>query len=345
MKSKLNILTLITILLIALTACTSTNTTSPKGIILPDLSGKTIQNYAEVINSPKITIVTATEHHETIPVDQFIRYGRGLNVGDQVNYGEMLYIYFSKGPQKVADTEKPQILGALNIEVPYASDFDPRLGVTVTDNVDNDLLNRLIVTGNVNTWDLSFSTQSLLYSVMDRAGNLTQVTREVKIIPNSIDTRYTDDLVLDRDYIGKSYTNDGIGMVTFHGCIDGDTAYFKSNGQTLYVRFLGIDTPETKTTVDPWGKAASDYTCNVLQNAGIIVLEHEGELYDSYGRYLAWIWVDGRLLNLEIVENAYSAAKGSSTSKYYEIFNLADLKTQGTKRRIWGELDPNYNYN
>ena len=68
-----------------------------------------------------------------------------------------------------------------------------------------------------------------------------------------------------------------------------------------------------------------------------IVLESEGEKpeKDSNDRYLAWVWVDGRLLNLEIVEESYSSTKGLSGSKYEQVFYDADLRTQKFKLRIW----------
>ena len=47
-------------------------------------------------------------------------------------------------------------------------------------------------------------------------------------------------------------------------CTDGDTAHFMIDGQDTTVRFLAIDTPETKkpnTPVQPYGKEASRYTC------------------------------------------------------------------------------------
>ena len=41
-------------------------------------------------------------------------------------------------------------------------------------------------------------------------------------------------------------------------------------------RFLGIDTPESTGTIEPWGKASSAYAKEVLYSAYSIVLEAEG---------------------------------------------------------------------
>lgn len=347
MKLRCKSLILILTVLLAglfLTACQG-NKNNQQEYVLPDLSGKTISNYKNSIDSSFITIVEKKENSDTIPLDQFIRYGGSLSAGDKVNAGNMVYVYFSSGPAKIADTEKPQIIGADDVEVEYSSTFDPYAGVTVTDNVDKDLTSRLIVTGTVNT--LIFKDQTITYTVMDRSGNTAEVVRKITIVPATLDTRYTDSLKLTTPYEGKNFLTDGIGVATVAKCIDGDTVHFYVAGQStpIAVRFLGIDTAESTALYEPWGKAASKYTCDKVTNAHTIVLERENEVFDSTGtRYLAWVWVDGRLLNLELVEEAYTPATGAADSKYSQIFSEADTKTQGTKRRIWGEKDPDYDY-
>lgn len=158
----------------------------------------------------------------------------------------------------------------------------------------------------------------------------------------------TSDIVkveMDFDYHGKTLENDGIEKVTLARTVDGDTAHFYTqNNQYIKVRFLGINTPESTMNHDPWGKAASNFTSNILYNAKEIVIEMEGNSTDVYGRTLAFVWVDGELLNLKLVLNAYSNAKISSSSKYYDAFIETDYQVSLTGRRIWGEIDPNYDY-
>ena len=47
---------------------------------------------------------------------------------------------------------------------------------------------------------------------------------------------------------------------------------------------------------------------------------------------------------MELVEEAYTSTKSVSGTKYTNTFYDAELKTQKTKRRIWGEKDPDYDY-
>lgn len=97
--------------------------------------------------------------------------------------------------------------------------------------------------------------------------------------------------------------------VTFDSCVDGDTANFIVNGKKTKFRFLAIDTPETvhpTKGVEKFGKNASEYTCNKLTNASLIEIEYEENKTDKYGRSLGWIWVDGSLLQDELVKYGYA---------------------------------------
>ncbi len=94
--------------------------------------------------------------------------------------------------------------------------------------------------------------------------------------------------------------------VKYNESVDGDTAKFKLNEEIITVRFLGIDTPETvhpSLGEQPYGKEASNYTKERLQNTNKIELEYDSNSSktDKYGRYLAWIWVDNSLLQEELI--------------------------------------------
>jgi micrococcal nuclease len=99
--------------------------------------------------------------------------------------------------------------------------------------------------------------------------------------------------------------------VTFDRCVDGDTASFIYNNESIKVRFLAIDTPETKHPtkgVEPYGEEASEYTCSKITNAKKIILEFDdnSSKTDKYNRYLAWVWVDGSLLQKELIDLGYA---------------------------------------
>ena len=165
--------------------------------------------------------------------------------------------------------------------------------------------------------------------------------------PAELHTNRTDQLTLDpSEYLNKSFLNDGIGEVELVQCIDGDTARFREGQEIFSVRFLGIDTPESTYRFDPWGNEASAYVCERLENAQIIVLEADPSTNrtDNTGRHLGFVWYDGRLINLEVIEQAYSPAQGVLNLRYGALMMEAFIEAQNTRRRIYGEEDPNFDY-
>lgn len=168
--------------------------------------------------------------------------------------------------------------------------------------------------------------------------------------PLPLDTQYTDQLKLNIDFAGKNFISDGIGEVSLTRCVDGDTISVSVGGGSITIRFLGIDTPESTTVVQPWGKAASAFVKEKLQGAYSIVLEAEGERKDNNNRYLAWVWYkttetdDYRLLNLEEVELAYTKFTFDSESKYFNAMFSGEKKASKSGERVWGGIDPDYNY-
>ncbi|MFB7139984.1 thermonuclease family protein [Gottfriedia sp. NPDC056225] len=113
-------------------------------------------------------------------------------------------------------------------------------------------------------------------------------------------------------------------------CIDGDTARFTTVGTT---RFLYIDTPESTRTIEPFGKEASAYTCNLLENAKTIELEYDGPKKDKYNRTLAWVWIDGRLIQKEIIKKGY-VEKFYDYGDYSYESELRSLQATAQKRGV-----------
>ena len=95
--------------------------------------------------------------------------------------------------------------------------------------------------------------------------------------------------------------------VTLSKTVDGDTAWFLVDGQDTKVRFLYIDTPESTNEIEPYGKEASKFVAQKLTQAQKIELElnSDGDQYDKYDRMLAWVFIDGKLLQEEIAREGY----------------------------------------
>ena len=54
------------------------------------------------------------------------------------------------------------------------------------------------------------------------------------------------------------------------------------------------------------GKKASNYTKSALAKAKKIEIQYDGNRTDKYGRKLAWIFVDGQLLQDKLVKKGYA---------------------------------------
>lgn len=129
--------------------------------------------------------------------------------------------------------------------------------------------------------------------------------------------------------------------VTLVKVVDGDTAWFDIDGQETKVRFLYIDTPESTTTIEPYGKEASEFVSNELNNAEKIELELnvDGDEYDKYDRLLAWIFVDNELLQEKIAKNGL-CEKFYDYGYEYTYKNIiveADKEAKAKKLGIYSE--------
>ena len=131
--------------------------------------------------------------------------------------------------------------------------------------------------------------------------------------------------------------------VSFGGCIDGDTAKLILNKEEIKVRMLAIDTPETKHPTigeEPFGKEASEYTCNMLKNAKKIEIEYDSnsDKLDKYDRHLVWLWVDDYLLQDEIIkEGLAEVAYLYDDYKYTGTLENHQTIAKVNKIGIWGE--------
>lgn len=128
--------------------------------------------------------------------------------------------------------------------------------------------------------------------------------------------------------------------VTLNRLIDGDTAVFNipNYDEPVTVRFLAINTPETKNKVEPFGKEASEFTEEKLTNCKKIILEYDNNSTetDKYNRRLAWIWVDDELLQELLLENGLAKIDYIyGNYKYLSELEKAEEKAKLSKIGIW----------
>lgn len=92
--------------------------------------------------------------------------------------------------------------------------------------------------------------------------------------------------------------------------VDGDTVKASISGTVETVRYIGVDTPETRrpgTPIECFGKAASAHN-RALVAGRDVVLRTDAEPRDRYGRLLAYVHrrPDGLFVNLAMVRDGYA---------------------------------------
>ena len=133
--------------------------------------------------------------------------------------------------------------------------------------------------------------------------------------------------------------------VLFVDCVDGDTAKVILDDEEITLRFLAIDTPETKHPTkgeEAFGKEASEYTCNSLKNASSIQIEYDenSDILDKYNRHLVWIYVNNELLQSNLIEKGYAkVAYLYDDYKYTEDLEKLESTAKENKVGIWGNYE------
>ena len=126
--------------------------------------------------------------------------------------------------------------------------------------------------------------------------------------------------------------------VTLSKCVDGDTAWFILDGEEIKTRFLAIDTPESTNEIEPFGKEASNYTCDLLTNANKIEIEYDenSDKLDKYDRHLVWVFVDDKLLQDLIIQHGLGQVDYIyGDYKYLTTLEASELIAKNNQVGMW----------
>ena len=149
-------------------------------------------------------------------------------------------------------------------------------------------------------------------------------------------------------YFLMLYNEQSKKIVTFSSCVDGDTAWFIVQGKREKVRFLGINAPEIahdKVPGEEYGDKAMDIVCSMLEKGKDISLQFDinSDRYDKYNRLLAWVFVDGVLLNEYVVSKGYAEVRYVN-GDYLYIDELCSAQDMAYSRGIGIWSTGNYQY-
>lgn len=126
--------------------------------------------------------------------------------------------------------------------------------------------------------------------------------------------------------------------------LDGDTIHISYNGKDEKVRFIGLDTPETKDPRKPiqcFGREATAKMTEFTENKKVRLEfdKTQGER-DKYGRLLAFVYSeDNKNLAYEMIRQGYGNeyTYNSNPYKYQNEFKEAARKAREENKGLWAE--------
>ena len=130
---------------------------------------------------------------------------------------------------------------------------------------------------------------------------------------------------------------------TIVGVVDGDTAKIRFQGETISMRIIGIDTPETvhpSRPVEPYGPEATVRARELLEGK-TVTLEYdadpEHDRFGKYGRLLIYVRLeDGRDFGKLMVEGGFARAYPKYPFSRSEEYLAVEEMAKKAKKGLWG---------
>lgn len=117
--------------------------------------------------------------------------------------------------------------------------------------------------------------------------------------------------------------------------IDGDTIEVETQGQTYTVRYIGIDTPETRGEVEPYGQEATEANRRLVEGK-VVRLEKDVSETDRFGRLLRYVYVGEVMVNADLVRLGYAVVSTYPPDvKYADIFLSLEQEAREAGSGLW----------
>lgn len=130
----------------------------------------------------------------------------------------------------------------------------------------------------------------------------------------------------------------GSATVKVDRVVDGDTAKVFYEGESEYVRYIGIDTPESVQPGEPvecFGNESKDFNAGLIEGKRMKMVFDE-EKRDHYGRLLAYVYVDGKLLQAELLRRGYATTlEVSPNTSKAQKFGQLENEARNAGRGLW----------
>lgn len=125
--------------------------------------------------------------------------------------------------------------------------------------------------------------------------------------------------------------------VTVSKFVDGDTTYFMLGSQMIKVRYLLIDTPETRYN-QPYAAQSKDRVKQILSQAQSIEVAYDiGQKQDHYGRELMYVFADGKLVQEILAAEGLAMVRYVTppNTQYLDQVQAAENQAKTAQRNIW----------
>jgi len=121
--------------------------------------------------------------------------------------------------------------------------------------------------------------------------------------------------------------------------VDGDTIEARIDGRDQYVRYIGIDTPETvkpDTPVQCFGPRASAFNHRLVEGRRVRLV-FGVERHDVYGRLLAYVYLGHRFVNAILARRGLARPLTiPPNDRYAPLFRRLSLRAARAGRGLWG---------
>ncbi len=127
------------------------------------------------------------------------------------------------------------------------------------------------------------------------------------------------------------------GPFDIYRVTDGDTLRLEIDGKLEYLRFIGVDSPETWRRIEPFGLEATAFVRSLV--AGKQVMLEPGLVErDRFGRLLAYAFVDGRDVGLQLLQAGLARVQIIDDARYRALYEAAEAGARSVKKGMWHNL-------
>lgn len=120
--------------------------------------------------------------------------------------------------------------------------------------------------------------------------------------------------------------------------IDGDTAVLEDGTN---VRYIGMDTPEMRPAPQCGAVAATRENERLVEGEVVTLRLDPAETRDRFGRLLAYLEIDGSLVNVELVRDGFACAfPFGQTRRFRDEIAAAEEEAREADRGVWGTCPP-----